>query len=882
MLSLLVWFAPLAALTGLDADRVLVSAGPEQSGVVYAASGLARELGAELTLSATWAPGARRIRAGLIGDPIVSDVVAADGEALGSEGYAWHAEADGWALVAATPVGLTYGLTELRERVRDGEDLPAEYVSRPVTPLRGDSIDLPMYLGNDLYDGRWRWHKDEEASPTSWFHDRDAWRRRLEQCVDRRMNAIMLCHPHPFPAFIPYPDDPEAAYFDDATLARDQETLNWLVDEGAKYGVGFWFLVWNEWVPRGYAEAKGIPQEGPGTEESAALNRYSYQELFRRFPGLAGLITMAAESPPGCTEFVRRNVVGPLGQIEKPPHIIYWTWCSYPEDVNTVLDGYPGETSIMHYLQYEQLFLPMIDPRVGRMSEACGGRPVVVLGGPGCATGMLYWGAPEVIRDIMDDIPDQHVGGVFFSGLDSWSWVSSKWIGWEALARYWWDPFRDPNAEVDHWRRRIAAVVGHPAFGAPVLRAYNAATDVPMRMLLLTHSQSDVFRPQYGLPLVFYLGMPTVSTYVFENHESIDAQGRLVPRMGLTWPNPDWGVHVTGVTDFVAGKVEPGSATPLDIADGLMEDARQIRMGVDDMRPLGHLCAWPEKDFNNLLGVLTMNELLARHSAAKIRAAVGWERWRSGQAGKEVCLEPLQESANHFRAYAELTTELYPGRWAAKINVLTKRPPWTHLDLWQHYTFVPDYSFLEFADRFAREYDLIVAAMDAGRVELPYALDLVPPVEGEVIARCNTDGPSAGILTNSFDAKANAEQQGSRLVCHFGGARSDFYFPLSSDPAVLPLQRGVRYELVFRYEILRVGADAPLMLSIGARTTEGTWHKDVGARYFSGTAGTTGEIRTQFVPADYDDYYVYVSMSGDGDLAIEDLRLVREAERPVE
>ncbi len=82
------------------------------------------------------------------------------------------------------------------------------------------------------------------------------------------------------------------------------------------------------------------------------------------------------------------------------------------------------------------------------------------------------------------------------------------------------------------------------------------------------------------------------------------------------------------------------------------------------------------------------------------------------------------------------------------------------------------------------------------------------------------------------------------------------------------------YELILRYAVLRRGAEAPLRLSFGARTTEGGWRKDVGARYFEPAEGGTGEIRTQFTPQEHDDYYVYLSMNGDGDLLIKELALI--------
>ncbi|MBM3473582.1 MAG: hypothetical protein FJX75_09970 [Armatimonadetes bacterium] len=930
----MLWLAILmpAAPQAAEYREVTIPLREDHAGVAFAARRLSEECGAPVRFGATEAEA----------KPAVQGVLDGKAELRSDEGFEWTGDDAGIVLRAKSEEGLMYGLLELADRLHNGEAIEAQGVSDPAFTVRGDYLDLPFYLGCDLYDGRWRWHQDIEGKADSWFHDREHWRRMFEIYARRRLNHIMLQHPHPFPAFITYPQNPEAAYFDEATVARNADTLRWLIDEGAKYGVHFSILTWNEWVPRGFAEAHKIPQEGPQTPESAALNRTSYQELFRRFPKLYGLVTMAAESPPGCVEFVRDNVVKPLAELPNPPRITYWTWCSYPEDVNTVLDGYPGETAIMHYLQYEQLFKPMVDPRVGMMSRACGNRPVIVMGGPGTATGQLYWGDPYVIRDILRSAPAQNVSGVFFCGLDSWQWVSDKWIGWEGLARYWWDPSRDDGELGDtipirnganagelgdtipirnganwvmspnsYWERRIAEVLGDRAFGKPLLSAYTHASAVPMRMLCLTHSQSDVFRPQYGMALVFYLGMPTLSTYVFENHEKIDERGRLWPRMGLTWPNPDWGEKVVGVVDFVEGgtgglardtTADAGATaltgeaaratTPLNIADELDAHAEAIGKAVEEMRPLRDKCKWGSERFDKLLGVLTMNEMLARHYAAKTRAAVAWQRWNVGESGDTIpvrddanrvmspdslVLEQLDRSVAYWREYAEVEQALYGRDYPAKRNMLTKPPPWTHMDLWVNYQYEPDYSFVGYGDRLQRERDLIAAAMAEGRHELPYELDLLPPVQGEGIARIDANGPSGGFATQSFPPKATAELQGGKLLCDFKGGRGDFYFPFVTKPEQLRLERGVKYEVIFRYEITRVGEESPLKLSFGARTSEGTWHKDVGVRYFEGPVGTTGEIRTQFTPQEYDDYYVYLSMNGDGTVAVQDVRLVKGA-----
>lgn len=854
---------------------------PDDGGALsYAAHNLAERAGCELRLGERADSGEPGICAGLLDDPALASLRSAETEALSEEGYAWRREGERLLLGGRTPQAVAYGLLELAELLRDGEPIPQARVTQPMLELRGDWLDLPVYLGCDLYDGRWAPYAPQEASPDSWFHSREYWTRRFELSLSRRVNALVLQHPHPFPAFLEYPDAPEAAWLPPEVTRRNAQSLRQLVELADAFGIRVYLQTWNEWAPRKWAEAHGVPQEGPGTEESAALNRWSYTEMFRQFPGLAGLITMAGESPPGCVDFVRRNIVEPLAALPNPPEIVFWPWCAWAEDVETILDGYPGPTKLMHYLQYEQLFLPKVDPRVGRLSRECGDREVLTLGGLGTATAQLYWADPLFLREMLQTAPGERVGGMFFMGLDSWSWVSNKWIGWEALSRYWWDPFRPLETERAHWLRRIALVTGSEAAAEPLLEAYIRASDVPTRMLCLLHSQSDVFRPQYGLPLVFYLGMPTLSTYVFENHTSIDERGRLAPRMGLIWPNPDWGETVVGVRDWVAAEAEgraPSGTGPLAIADELEADAASVLADLARLETLAGEWMAPDVPLATTIEQLRMNALLGRHTAAKIRAAVAWERWARGLGPASEVLVPLDESVSAFRDCARVAESLYPGKYnQVRRNWLSKPPPWSHLDLWNNYRFEPDYRFSEWAERFARERQLIADSLAAGRRELPYEGDLVPPVRGSAVAGWSAErGASGGVLLNSYPPKATAEARDGRVVCDFAGSRSDFYFPISSDPATLRLERGRRYEVVLRYEITRVGAEAPLELSFGARTTEGTWRRDVGARYFSGPAGTTGEIRTQFTPADFDDYYVYLSMNGDGAVEVESLSVVR-------
>ncbi|UCH35738.1 MAG: hypothetical protein JSV65_05135 [Armatimonadota bacterium] len=787
----------------------------------------------------------------------------------GDEAYAIAPDGDGFRVAANANAGLMHGLLELRDAIQAGAPPTKPSISSPALKLRGDSLDFPFHLGNDLYDGRWRHHANIEHSADSWWLDRGHWEWRLKRCADLRMNALLLCHPHPFPALIDLPEHPEAAYFEPAHLERLQRHFRWILDEAEQYGVRIYLLTWNIWTSPGFAEAHDIAQEGTDSPLVRAYTRACYRRLFETYPKLAGVMTMAGEAPPGCVAFVRDAIVGGLNELAAPPELLYWIWCSYPEDAQVIFDEYKGPASLVHYLQYEQLFRPQADPRIRRASEALGGVPVITLGGLGTATGWLYWSDPYYIREIMADLPRQNGAGCFFQGLDSFGWVAEKWLGWEALGRYWWNPSRP--REDDFWRMRIAKRYGVTDVADDFLAASIEASSIPTRLLALLHRQTDHFMPQFGLPLVAYLGLPTLSTYVFENHEGIDEKGRLVPRLGLTWPNPDWGERVVGVRDFVAGKTD--GTTPVQIADELERSAKDVLDRVRRMRGSADAVTCGAEKWSRMLDQMEMNGHLGVHTAAKIRAAVAWARWRKGSADADDVLVPLRESVGAMEKMADAAARIYPGieisTWRPGIS---RPPPWTNLQIWQTDRY-RKHDFSDSAAMFRRELEWIEGELSAGYPQplLPFEDDLAPkPPDARLVLRwdCGAEPPQ-GLRMNSFppDAVARiaagdapAPLARKRLVAEH--RKDDFWFPLTTDPQTLPLRIGKSYWVSMDYWIISDAEELGEWLSAGARTTEGGWRNDIGARYMGGPAGTRGKITLTFAPETWDDFYVYVSIHG--------------------
>ncbi|MBI3920966.1 MAG: hypothetical protein HY318_06050, partial [Armatimonadetes bacterium] len=94
-----------------------------------------------------------------------------------------------------------------------------------------------------------------------------------------------------------------------------------------------------------------------------------------------------------------------------------------------------------------------------------------------------------------------------------------------------------------------------------------------------------------------------------------------------------------------------------------------------------------------------------------------------------------------------------------------------------------------------------------------------------------------------------------------------------TDPATLPLQTGKTYWVVMDYWIDRDAEPLGDWLSAGARTTEGGWQKDIGARYMGGPAGTRGRITIQFTPHTWKDYYVYVCLYGRAKVELDNVEI---------
>jgi len=769
--------------------------------------------------------------------------------------------------------------------------------------FRGTAGSLPFHLGTTLYNGAWAGFAKTDRSADWWWYDKEHWRKLFKQFSDAHLNTIVYWHPHPYVGFIRFGEFPEAAYLSPEETERRIEMFRWITAEGKKHGVSIYFEIWNICLPPGFCKAHGLKEFGADTPLVREYTRYVVKELFRTYPDLGGLVTMAAESPPGCTDFVLNTIVpgmkdsvGGDSPRKTLPTLIYWTWCSYPEDGKKILDAYPGEKYVLHYLQYEQFFKPMADPRILMTSEAFGGLKVIAMGGLGTACGWFYSGDPFFIQKTMQDLVRKNGGGILFSGTDSFAAIAERWIAREAFERYSWKPSR-PDTPA-YWEGRIAERYGNREIAKPLLRAMVDSSNIIPRFMCLVHSQTDHYNPQIGMPLVNYIEMPTLSTYVFENHDYIDEKGRLYPNVGLTWPNPDWGEDVISIRDYVrmlgVGLIPVGKGcegrrpptTPVAIADELQKLSLSALDAIRSVRPRAGGITERRNELVNTLKLMEMNSCLGLHYAEKIRAGIAWEAWKQGAPANRPAdiLAHLDKSIGYWRALCHASKEVVPNPvffWQCRTPA---EPPWDHWDIWNNYHWVKVH-WRDITPLFEKERELVGAWLsskpETARLplfpELEAALLRTEPVadfdfEGEWPEELVANPPGAEIVAVTDEVEHVISGRRS-VLCDTRGSEAEWNLFPHTSPSKLRLAPGEKYVVEFDWRIVDPGKGR-YPFSVAARTDTGGPQKDVGTyRYWGGKAGQTGHKAVTLEPRDYEDYYLFFRVQGKAAIVLDNIKI---------
>ncbi len=800
--------------------------------------------------------------------------------------------ASAWAIDEAPPASLLWA------------GAPAS----PGLTLRAELSLLP--LGGDcaVYADLSRFDRSTDAGNP--FHDKAAWLRRLDRMKTLRMNALVLLHYHPFALFVDYGDRyPEATYLTPDQLRAKQDMLRWLLGEARSRGIKLYFLTYNIWLPAGFARAHGLEQSAVDSPLTREYTAWTVAKFFETFPGFGGLIMHAAESPPGCADFVEHGVVAGLRRVTPRPEFILWDWCSYPWQVKQVLSAYDGPKGFMSYLQYEQFFASKADPRLRQMAELTGNREAIALGGPKAGNSYLLFANPEMVHDVLADFHRNLGRGIVMEALD----LPGHWLAAAAFCRYSWsptEPYRD-----GFWEDMLAARYGSRPLARPLLTLFKEASLVLSSQMKLTHSQSGAFCPQVGMPLIQVLEMGSISTYIFENSQALGPDGYIHPNMGLCIPSHGWGPYVLPVRQYVLGLIpnaaerqrrldawlrkdrtlgfQPrpahgGEVTPLDVAAELGGHVAHAQAAMAQVSRLRDTARSARDELRLMLGYAAKNIALGEFYVHKDRAAVAWERYRllGTPADATRCVAELESSVRAWRNYAAVGDRLDPGGVWYQNSVFCYPPPWAQTDFWNNYSAAHCTRMAELTPLWEREVEAVRERLAGARTRAERE-ELVPPLMDEIvpwlaggrlIASVDFEGDDAKLVRIAEDSGRLTDDpaevlDGRRsLVGDSRKTGREWTEYMTTDPAAVRFRPNARYQIRLRYRVLD-GGDGKFRppFAMALRSPRGG---DVGdMRMWGRPTGTVAERVFTARTGDFDDYYLFLSIHGPAAIAVDDIAI---------
>ena len=397
------------------------------------------------------------------------------------------------------PSGVLYGALELADRIRTAHALPAvlDYEDHPQLKLRGTAIGLQKpeitYEGAE-YDYR---YTPEEFT---WFYDKAAWTKYLDQLVAERYNTLYLWNGHPFTSLLKLPKYPEAQELPTAELERNIAMFRWLTAEADKRGI--WVLqgFYNIHLSHTFAKAHGVPFHlSAPTPLASEYTRYCISEFIREYPNVGIFMTLGeAMGPHYGPEWLTKTIIPgvkdglaeeakALGHpVPEPPIVVR----AHATDIYDVMaQAKPLYSNIDTMFKWNGESLTSTDVRGPVRDEF---EKLVAASNVQIANIHLLsnlepfrWGDPDFIRQTESSFVRIGIEGLHLYPLRYWDWpytadntaprlmqTDRDWIWYQAWARYAWNSERDPAKEHAYWVSQFAQRFGTEEAGEHLLAAY--------------------------------------------------------------------------------------------------------------------------------------------------------------------------------------------------------------------------------------------------------------------------------------------------------------------------------------------------------------------------------------------------------------------------
>lgn len=367
------------------------------------------------------------------------------------ESYEIRFAEDSLFVTGGSGAGVFYGSQEAAGVVLKYKGLPAgmERSGSPAMKWRGISLQL-MKLGEYNY----------AITPREFpfFYDKELWLEFLGFMAAQRFNYIILWNGHPFDYFVTFDSFREAqAGLSEEQIRENHDMLKWLIAEGGKRNIKFFFEFYNIHTSVYYQEAHHLPKEiSEPTEELAAYTAYSLSKFVSEFPEVGLFVTPGEGLDREYSDSWINNVIFKvIKSTGYTPTVFMRAWFFDLEHARRILDHYP-DLYFVRKFNVEMIADTRPDPENVEWAELNGNFVVNIHLHPRKAWRWPYGSD---------------------AGTQQYQWERDT-LYFTAWSRYAWDPYRDSINDEKYWMDLLTLHYGNRDAAAHYLESVSTGADV--------------------------------------------------------------------------------------------------------------------------------------------------------------------------------------------------------------------------------------------------------------------------------------------------------------------------------------------------------------------------------------------------------------------
>ena len=576
------------------------------------------------------------------------------------------------------PVGLMYGLLEVKNQLKTGSRSVQSKEESPALMFRAIKFNLP-----------WDSYRNSEALSLHYETCRDTnyWRTFLDMMAENRFNKLTLWNLHPFNYLVKTKKYPEACGFSDKELAEWQKFWHTLFRMAKNRGIETYLVNWNIFVSPEFAKAhnvcdyclegKHIVPQGDTSEITKDYTRESIKEVIDTYPDLTGLGITLGEGMGGMTagereQWLLDNYIQGMRMASRKVKFIHrvplssgtgsggGTSVAVEQMTRNTLDSLTcvdGPINIELKFNWSHSFSTphLIKVHGGKLTDAYW-NPLpknyyLAWMMRNEDFFMLRWGQPDFIRKHIATNVHPHVNG-YYVGSETYipakDYITSlpgssyryaferQWMFYKVCGRLLYNPNTSDEFFKDEFEQRF------PKQGQKLFEAQAKASKVPLVIASWQNATWDFSLYSEG----------------FLHSVKIDMKKalKLISLNDMSEQTPMEPAYLS-IADFLANEnnVPKDKISPLHLSDSLesvciqaLKDVKRIKAGrnVDLLYEVSDIKAWAN------LGIYFSN---------KLRAAVEYKRFKLSKNVKDhnKAIEYLTKATSNWHSLVEVTKPVY-------------------------------------------------------------------------------------------------------------------------------------------------------------------------------------------------------------------------------